>query len=234
MKMTRFLLFIGFLVIPFLGISQDNLLRDFETWWNAGVNYKHNKFIDLSFDQNLRYHEGSGNLQQYFTEIELAIEPLKNLDFETEIRLGIKNGDILKHNFFRYRFNLSYKIDFGRLEITPRICYQNRTTYRWPFRDNDLNIDTRYKLEAVYKFKNWKADPNLSFEMFRHMNANRGASWDRYRIRLATELETSKKSEIDIFFAYENEMGEDFPLEVYFLGTAFTFKVKRKIDKPKD
>lgn len=232
--MTRFLLLIIVFAIPCKGVSQDQQLRDFETWWNAGLNYKYNKFLDLSFDQNLRYHQGSGNLQQYFTQIELAIEPIKNLDFETEIRIGIKNGDILNHNFFRYRFNLSYKIDFGRLEIIPRIGYQNRTIYRWPFRDNDLNIDTRYKLEAIYKFKNWKADPRLSFEMFRHMNANRGASWDRYRIRLATELETSKKSEIDIFIAYENEMGEDFPLEVYFIGTAFTFKVKRKIKKTKE
>ncbi|MFY0671770.1 MAG: DUF2490 domain-containing protein [Bacteroidia bacterium] len=232
--MTRCFLFLGLVFISFSVKAQDYLLRDFESWWNAGVNYKHNKFINVAFDQNLRFNEGSGDLQQYFTEIKLSLEPINKLDFDTEIRMGIKNGEILNHNFFRYRFNLSYKIDFGKLEITPRIGYQNRTIYRWPFRNNDLNVDMRYKVEALYKIKNWKADPCLSFEIFRHLNANKGPSWDRFRIRLSTEIKTSKKSEIDVFCAYENEMGEDTPLEVFFVGTAFTFKVKRKVKMPKE
>lgn len=213
-----------------------HVVQDFETWTTAGLKYKLNKKLDVSISASLRMMHNSSVVQQYFTELGLSYELVNNLTLGVEGRLGQRAwdyDDLRLGNQRRIFLSGQYKLKLNRLKIEPRLAYQNKTlnlnTEGFIGLDNDVHLRT--KLELGYNIKNWKYDPEVSFELFRHQNAKDGPEFSKFRLRLGTDFNLHKKGSLKVFVAYENELNEEYPLQSTIVGVKYSFSAKLKTRK---
>lgn len=223
-----------------LALAQETrVVQDFESWTTTALKLKVNKKLDLTASANLRLMQNSSVTQQYFAEVGLRYELIDNLKLGIEGRFGQRAwdyDDLRMGNLRRIFFSAQYRIKLNRLSIVPRFAYQNRTLslneIDFVGLDNDAHLRTR--IELGYNIPNWKLDPELSFELFRHQTANDGPEFSKFRIRLGTDFDIHKKGTLKVFVAYEDELNENYPLQSTIVGVKYSFSAKLKKKKDDD
>lgn len=225
------LLVLGFCFTSFIKLNaQDttvHVVRDLESWTSARFLYKVNKKLKLKLSENLRLDHNSSQFNNWFTEFGVAYEPIKNLTLEFETRYGVNAKKSGNSNYMRFFYALSYEKEIGRLNLSGRAAYQNRNTLGSSVFDFAIaEYNWRYQLKADYNIKDWKLDPELSFEGFRE-NTIDEPGFDKYRIKLSTDYNFSK-AKLTPFVAFERELNEEYPLNATIIGLNFTYALKRK------
>lgn len=204
------------------------VVQDFETWSTAGLRYKVNKKWRFGVSQSLRLNTNSTTVDQHFTELTAAFKPVKNLTTQVEWRLGGKKRVDSFQTFTRWSFAGVYEVELGRFSIEPRVVFQTRNQYLGDISLTDVDQHFRYRVGLDYNIKNWKLDPEASFELFRRRDVEDGSEFDKFRIRLGTRIDMGKKSSLKVFIAYEDELNAKYPLQSTILGVKYNFDVKRK------
>lgn len=208
--------------------QETRVVQDFETWTSASFRYKVNKKLRFGISENLRLNTNSTAVDQHFLELQAGFKPIKNLTTKVEWRLGGKNRTDSFQTFTRWFFAGIYKVELGRFTVEPRLAYQSRNQYLGARDLTDVDQHFRYRIGLAYNIKNWKLDPETSFELFRRRDVEDGPESDKFRIRLGTSIDMGKKSSLKIFMAYEDELNKKYPLQSTILGVKYTFDTKRK------
>lgn len=223
------LLFFG--ILPALAFSQSTktyVIRDVESWTGIAIKYDYSKKLTLGLSENMRLEHNSGQLQQHFTEMSVKYEWLKNWFLVPELRLGFRNSDETSQFYNRVFLSSNYKLKMDRITVNPRIAYQRRSVSAADSAiANDIGISYRYRLGFGYNVKNWKLDPELSFELFRNATAKNGPEFSKYRLKLSTDIEISKKWELGVFYAFEHELNASYPLNLSIVGVKLNFSTKK-------
>ena len=178
--------------------------------------------------ENLRLDHNSSQFNNWFTELGIAYEPIKNLTVEFETRIGVNAKKNSNENYMRFFYALNYEKEFGRLGLSGRAAYQNKNTLGATlFNFVVADYNWRYQLKADYNIKNWKLDPSLSFEGFRENTISTTPGFDKYRIKLATDY-SFDKAKLSPFVAFERELNEEYPLNATIIGLNFKYTLKKK------
>ncbi|MFY0674014.1 MAG: DUF2490 domain-containing protein [Bacteroidia bacterium] len=211
--------------------SQDttvHVVRDLESWTSARLNYKINKKFGIRFSQNLRLQQNSMQFNNYFSELAFKYEPFKNLTLELETRYGVNAKNSGNVNYLRLFYAAKYEYSLDRLDFSARAAYQNVNTMSVSAFDfAEARYNWRYQLKSSYNIKNWKLDPELSFEGFRKNTTASNPGFDKYRIRLTTDYNFNDLK-ISPFYAFERELNEEYPLNASIIGLNLTYNLKRK------
>ena len=104
-----------------------------------------------------------------------------------------------------------------RFSIAYRLRYQNKSAT-----NQDANETMRFKVGLDYNIRKWKLDPNLSVEVFNKL----GATYNKYRVTLATDYKIKKVGEIKVFYRYIEELNEAFPKTTHVAGLSFIHTLK--------
>ncbi|PCJ64799.1 MAG: hypothetical protein COA58_11020 [Bacteroidetes bacterium] len=226
-----------FLVFTISGLAQNgtyHTVRDFETWTSATFNYKVNKKIKLSLNEQLRLKDNSSTVDAYFTQLSLKYNFTKKLSLGIGARYIRDNDDKGKiqgyENHLRWQADLEYKHKISRFTMKYRTRYQNK---------DELGITTdsaktnfRLKLASTYNIKNWKFDPTVSTEIFNGLSNDEGLN--KIRFTLGTKYRTKHVGDFGLFYRMEKGLIGDSPKTTNIIGFKYDYTFKReKKDKEK-
>lgn len=211
----------------FVTAQEVHVVQDFETWTTASFKYKVNKHWRFGISENLRLNTNSSTVDQHFLELSGTFKPIKKLSTNVEWRLGGKKRTDSFQTFSRWFLSGVYEVEVGRLSIKPRVAYQTRNQYLGDISLKEVDQHFRYRLGIDYNIKNWKLDPEASFELFRHSNNDDGAEFDKFRVRIGTQIKIKDASSLKLFVAYEDELNKKYPLQATIVGLKYNFSAKR-------
>lgn len=208
-------------------------VRDLETWSSLNLKYKVSKKWDLRLEQQFRFNDNSGNLDTYFSEFST------NLDFNDYIFGGFglryikQNDDVGKiqgfENHLRLHFDLGVKHKIKRFDFEYRLRFQNKNELGIGKEEGDYpNKNLRLKVGLGYNFKDWKLDPVISGEIFRHYEEREQTEFNKFRLTLGTRYKTEKLGKIAVFYRMEKELQVSYPKTSNILGVKYTYTLKNK------
>ena len=187
--------------------AQETPLR---TWTGFGVEKELNKSWDIQAQTQWRTE--AGDVNAYLLEVELGGK--WGQDFKTSgglrrtWRRDDQGGLRGYQNIERVYFLTTYKHETGPLDWKHRLQFQSdRVTNR----DKYLEQVLRMRTEATYKIKDWKADPNLGFEWFHHIDHPQRSGGAGWRIKLGTELDAGKDKTWKIDYIFDQNLIQGIP-----------------------
>jgi len=222
--------FLSLLILATAAVSsaqEVRVVQDFETWTSVSFKYKVNKQWRFGISENLRLNTNSSTVDQHFLELTGTFKPIKKLSTSVEWRLGGKKRTDSFQTFSRWFFAGVYEVEIGRLSLKPRLAFQTRNQYLGDISLKDVDKHFRYRLGIDYNIRNWKLDPEASFELFRHSDNDDGSEFSKYRIRIGTRIDIKDASSLKLFIAYEDELNKKYPLQATIVGIKYNFSAKR-------
>jgi hypothetical protein len=214
-------------------------INDAELWTGIGIKADIAKHWGLSYETQTRFYKNASTLRQYYNEISLEYEFLKNTEVQIDYRYSRKEdgGYFTPEN--RLCLNLSYSKDLGKLplELSSRIRYQhafdrltviNETIYP------DIKQSFRLKFDLEYEeFK--RIRPSIGYEYFKNIHpAGTGGFLDGYRAYLNVNFDLPDRHEFDVKYIFEREYRTTVQnIHIYLVQYSYTlnddwFKRKKK------
>jgi len=195
-------------------------VRDFETWSSLALQYKIKKKLSFELEEQLRLANNSTEIDQYFTNFQIDYKILKNWEFSSGFRYIKANDPIGFKTNLRYNIDLSYDHKISNFDFQYRLRFQNK----WELPDFSIPKNQfRLKTSVEYNIKNWKLDPNLSFEIFKDNETGFMQSFDKYRFTLKTDYKIKKIGKIGAFYRIEHELNKTYPKTTYIVGLKFKY-----------
>lgn len=208
-------------------------VRDLETWSAAGVKLKLNKDWEFGLSEQLRLKTNSSIVSSYFTEVDATYGGWGNWEVGAGLRFIRDNdteGDVQGYeNHLRFNMDLGYKHKVERLKLSYRFRYQNKNELGFSASEGDyLNHHVRFKLGLDYNIKDWKLDPKVSTELFRHFETGEINGFDKFRVTIGTNYKVKKVGTFKAFYRMERELNATYPKTTNIIGVAYayTFKIK--------
>ncbi len=206
--------------------------NDFQAWFKTGVRYKIDSKWQMGFETQLRLKENAATVDEYFGQLEIERELLKNFDMTLGLRY-VRNNDTKGkiqgfENHFRWNLDFSYKYKSGRFNFKHRLRYQNKNELQKSTEEGDFAVQNiRFKSSVGYNFKKWKLDPKFDLELFNRFQKEEEGGLNKLRLTLRTSYKLKKGAgEIDFFYRFEKELNEDFPDKDHILGLGYTYTIK--------
>ena len=214
-------------------------INDAELWTGVGIKADIAKNWGLSYETQTRFYKNVSTLRQYYNELSLEYEFLKNTEVQIDYRYSRKadEGYFTPEN--RLCLNMSYSKDIGKLplELSTRIRYQyafdrlqviNETIYP------DIKQSFRWKFDLEYEeFK--RIRPSIGYEYFKNIHpAGTGGFLDGYRAYLNVNFDLPDRHEFDIKYIFEREYRTTIQnIHIYLVQYSYTlnddwFKRKKK------
>lgn len=208
-------------------------VRDLETWSSAGLRLKLNKTWEFTLSEQYRLKTNSSVTDSYFTELEANYTGLDNWEIGGGFRFIRENDNVGKiqgyENHTRFNIDLAYKHKIDRLKLNYRVRYQNKNELGITTEQGDFaNQNLRLRVGAGYNIKNWKFDPEISTEIFRHFEKEQESQFNRIRVTVGTDYDFKKIGSISLFYRMERELNELYPKTTNIIGLSYlyTFKIK--------
>lgn len=179
--------------------------------------------LRTAFTLENRANDNFGRWSTVFVNVKAQYKINKALTASLSYRYIMRNP-AEENTEFRHRIfaDLSYRIKFSKLTITPRTRIQSQFTQHYA---NDIseriNWLWRNKITAKYSHNKW--NPYIEGEIFYTLNNNRGNTINRWRTVAGCEYELSKKTTLDIFYLRDNRMNVNNPLTLNVFGAGYTF-----------
>jgi hypothetical protein len=212
---------------------------DFVTWAGLEMKTSLTKKLDVTLEGQSRFDQNSARLKTAF------ISPGLKFNIHDQIRVGadyrlasIPFNNSTSNRIFTHRFTLDAEfrkildlfIDKSRLDLTLRF----RGTHEREFKKQDDNY-LRARLKASYNIKKSKFEPNLSAEMFYHLNNQIEYTFtevrthhaiNKFRVRFGVDYNLKKRQKMSLFGIYQRQL---FSLENDFiLGLSYSYEIKLK------
>lgn len=228
MKNTHFLtLFLIFFSATAFGQNEIQT-RDLESWSTISANKKFSKVFGINLEQSLRMYDNSSQIDQYFTNLDLNFKLAKGLSLTGGVRfIGDRDKDDgIYENRLRFNGDISYKHSVDRFTLKYRIRLQTRNELGLSREEGDFAINAfRIRAGAKYNIKNWKLDPEVSYELFRESGRYIVSSFNKYRISVSTKYKFNKLIELKAFYRYERGLGMLLPMNTNIVGFNLMFNL---------
>lgn len=207
--------------------AQTEDTKDLESWNSISLKYKLNKKWDFDLETQLRLKEDISEISEYFGEFNTTYSISKSFKLGAGFRYIRENDNVGNvqgyENHFRYHLDALYKHKISDFSIKYRLRYQNK---------NELGVDDyenqhiRFKTAVEYNFKNWKLDPEISGEIYNHLEKGAENGFDKYRLTFGTEYKLKKMGAIGIFYRIEKELNVSIPETTNIIGLKYSFTIK--------
>lgn len=219
------------------GINQNSDImadKSIESWSIAEFRYYPSNKFRFGFEQQIRFNENITVFDRTFTELNGRYSFWKDFDFGLSYRYMFINdnkGQVKEiENHYRWDYSLSHEFRMASLKIDNRVKFQHRKEIRE--KSTNCICETRdylrLKSEITYKIKNWKYDPDFSFEIFLPADKKEKKLHNRYRLTLGTDMKISKKQNLRFKFLFEQEIKDWNPKMVSIFQIKYTYTIKNK------
>ncbi len=233
-KITSLIILGCFFLVSSTGFSQDES-KNFALWNSVGVKYSPIKRLHLGLEQHLRLKENASVTDEYFTEVNLGYEILKDFEISGGARFIRENDNVGKkqgyENHFRYNVDLSFKHDIKRFSLSYRFRYQNKKEQ--DVDDGEENLpkeNVRFKVGLDYNIKKWPLDPKLSVESYSNLEdvqQVRELGLNKYRITFGTSYSLKKFGKFGIFYRLQESIVSNLSNEqTKILGLKYSYSIK--------
>jgi hypothetical protein len=208
-------------------------IRDLETWGGVGVNYEAGEKWKFTLEEQIRLKENSGEVDEFFTELNVNFELTDNIFLGAGLRYVRENDNEGKiqgyENHLRYNFDAGFKHKINRFSLKYRLRFQSKNELGISSEEGDYaNKHLRLKVGTGYNISNWKLDPVFSAEIFRHYEKEAINGFDKFRITLGTKYKIKKIGEFKFFYRIEKELNTTYPKTTNILGLNYSYTFKNK------
>ncbi len=226
-KHSYFITVLFFIVVIPTGFSQTEDTDDLEGWTAFNLKYKLNKKWSFDIEGQLRLKEDISEIDKYFGEFNAAYSISKGFKLGGGVRYIKENDNVGNvqgyEDHFRFHLDASYKHKINDFSLKYRLRYQNK---------NELGVDDydnqhfRFKTSVEYNFKNWKLDPEISAEIYNHLEKGEENGFDKYRLTFGTEYNLKELGAIGIFYRVEKELNVSIPETTNIIGLKYSYTFK--------
>ncbi|MFK7785049.1 MAG: DUF2490 domain-containing protein [Crocinitomicaceae bacterium] len=209
--------------------SQNEIVtRDLESWSTVSLNYDYSKEFDFDFEQSFRLYDNSTKIDQFFTNINMNRKWENGMFFTGGFRFisdpDKDDGDYDFH--LRWNADIGYRHSLDRFKFNYRMRLQTKNELGYSRSEGDFSIRAlRIRAGVKYNIKNWKLDPQVSFELFRESGRYIVSSFNKYRISVSTKYKFSKLIELKGFYRFERGLGMLLPQNTNIIGFNLTFNL---------
>ncbi len=176
--------------------------------------------IETRFDKYLSTYDRS------------LIEGAITYDVIKYIRIGVSGrfmhdmNDVRKKSTaYRSSFFVRFKTSLDDFDIkiksTLQYGFDDLTQSAYSLSNKLVN---RNSIGIDYNWFGTKFTPFIEYEFFFHINNTNGGIINQSRIKGGTSFRFNKKSEISIYYMYENEFNVSYPTDSHILGFAYNYK----------
>ncbi|PQJ76304.1 DUF2490 domain-containing protein [Polaribacter glomeratus] len=232
-KINRLQIVCCFLLIYSSIFSQVDT-SDFGIWSSLGVDYSPIKKLKISVEQSLRLKEDAAVTDEYFTEVGLQYEIIKDFEIGGGARFIKENDNVGKkqgyESHFRFNIDASFKYDIERFTLSHRLRYQNKKELNLPTTEVNLPKETvRFKTDLEYNIRKWALDPEFSVELFsglENVQQVRELNLDKIRLTFGTDYKFKNFGKFGIYYRYEENIIKYFKNEnLHILGFSYSYSI---------
>jgi long-subunit fatty acid transport protein len=175
--------------------------------------------------------ENSTEIDAYFTELTGGYQLLDNFWLIGGFRFIRRRNDASPstddENHIRLHADARYGHSIKRLNLNARLRYQTRDELGVSNAEGDFaNHYVRLKLGAVYDFRSWKLDPQISTEVFHHSQKNEEYGFNKFRVSLGTEYSFNNWGKLGLFYRYEHEINAEEPRTTDIIRIQYVYTLK--------
>lgn len=202
--------------------------QDVGLWTGASLDVKLNKKFNLGFSQDIRFFESLTELDKYITNVGVDYKVNKYFKFGGDIRYYInKEKDKTISQNWRYSFDSHFKNKIGkRLKFKYRLRFQTVHQDLFGIVSQGSKSNIRSKASFDYKL-NKRHEVFLGAELFKELVFYRKPYFNKVRFLIGDEMKT-EVGDLNFKLGYERELNSDFPLNYFFCGVYYTFKIKHE------
>lgn len=225
MKILIQFIFIFFLIsVSAQGIKKT---QDLGLWIGGSIAYDLTNDFKIEFEQQARFFESITELEKYITDIGIGYKINKNFGLGGNLRYYLdKEKDKRLVQDWRYNFDLKFKHKIGeRVKFSYRLRFQSVYEDLFGIIDQGRVSSLRNKISIDYKL-NKTNSLFVDAEIFRKLVFYRKPYFNKVRFQVGNELKT-KIGKFKFAAGYERELKSDYPLNYFFGGVFYTFKIKK-------
>jgi hypothetical protein len=223
-KAKQFIL-IFTIVWAFTGIRVNAQTTDFRA--RAGV--KIQKDITKKLSASLEYEHRFYN---YLTCFDKAlIEPSVSYELFPFLKVGAEWRFMVDQNLVRkigFKQRATVFIRFQRSIDDFDIKLQTALQYGFDELtlsvNNNQNLVNRNTIDIEYNWFGSKFTPFATYEFFYHINDPNGGIINQWRAKAGTAYRITKKTEISLYYLFENEFNVAYPVDANVIGIGFSHK----------
>lgn len=205
--------------------------NDLEGWSAVELNLKATKKLSFSVAEHLRFRNDISTVKNYFTQIKVNYEILKNLELGAGVRYITKNDDVGGQQgydpFFRYQFDAAYRHKIEKLGLFFRLRYQNKNQLGRSESEGDVAKEfIRTRFGVGYKIKPLKLTLRVFAEHFNQPNNSKiEQNETRMRYTLKLNRRFKKIGAFTVFYGIQNNSVGDVKTKKSFLGLKYAYKI---------
>lgn len=228
-KYLAYILVVVFALTTLPMIAQNG--NDLEGWSAVEIDLKATKKLSFSIAEHLRLRNDISTVKNYFTQLKVNYEVLKNFELGGGVRYITSNDDVGKKQgldpFFRYQFDASYNTEIEKIELFLRLRYQNKNQLGFSEEEGDIAQEfIRSRLGIGYRIKPLKVNLRLYAE---HFNQPSNSKIEDKETRMRYTLKLSRKfKKIGTFTVFygvqENEVAQEKTRKA-FLGFKYAYRI---------
>jgi len=217
-------------IICFMQIkSFSQSAKDFGVWTKAGLEYKLNDKLNLSFSEGLRMRENTTRLNSLYSELGLEYKIVKgiktSLSYRSMQRLEKENYFSFRH---RFAWDVNYKYSKGRFTFGYRHRLQTGVRKYYSSKLGKIPAwNYRHRLQVKYEYNKRivpfaSAEVNIQLYNARQMMFNNSAN--RLRYQIGTDIKLNAKSSISIYYMIQDEFNTEKETDQYIIGVDYEIK----------
>ena len=216
------------LVVNSVDAQNDN---DLEGWSAVELNLKATKKLSFSVAEHLRFRNDISTVKNYFTQIKVNYEILKNLELGAGVRYITNNDDVGGQQgydpFFRYQFDAAYRHKIEKVDLVFRLRYQNKNQLGRSESEGDVAKEfIRTRFGVGYKIKPLKLTLRVFAEHFNQpTNSRIEQNETRMRYTLKLNRRFKKIGAFTVFYGIQNNSVGDLKTKKSFLGLKYAYKI---------
>jgi len=233
-KVISFIILSSFILVSNSVFSQEDS-KNLALWNSVGVKYSPIKRLHIGLEQHLRLKENASVTDEYFTEVNLGYEIIKDFEISGGARFIRENDNVGKkqgyENHFRYNIDVSFKHDIKRFTLSYRFRYQNKKEQ--DVAEDEENIakeNIRFKVGLGYNIKKWPLDPKLSFESYSNLEEVqqvRELGLNKFRITFGTSYNLKKFGKFGVFYRLQENIISNLSNEkTKIIGLKYSYSIK--------
>ncbi len=215
---------------------------DFEAWLGGTYQLKIDKRWDLKLTSQARtqYEFGEAfELNNFLVQAETTYDPrfakwAKPLEISLAARyIGANKKNY--ENYIRFHLDLSYSVEWKRLEATYRFRFQLRDQIQARSSVDPVywSKGLRNLLRLKYNIKKWKLDPEIWGELFYRDELGSLNGFSDFRVGIRTTYDIDKHHSLGFRYFIEREIRYFNPETTHIVGVFYKYKMDWKKKKAK-
>jgi predicted porin len=223
-KSLKIVLFIS-VIWAFVTIEANAQTTDFR----ARIGVKAQTDITQKLSVSLEYEHRFDNYLTCFDQA--LLEPSVSYELFKDFKLGAEWRFMIDQNLKR---NIKYKqraAIFVKYQCSiDDFDVSIRTALQYGFDELTLSVNSsqnlvnRNTIEIEYNWFGTKFKPFASYEFFYHINDPNGGIINQWRAKAGTAYRITKKSELSVYYLFENEINVAYPVDANVIGVGFSHK----------